>query len=506
MKKIVLSIAVAAAFVACEQKSALQPVEPETPADSQYGVSEVALTAGFDYTKTLLDGNSVVWEDNDEIAVKFSAQSVVNVVNFATEEGGETATFKAIISDEVSTTNGYADDLFAVYPASVMDASGNVSSSLPSVTTVAPGSFPSGSNLSSAKASLNELRAGTATANFMNAYSIIRFTLPENVKSLDITGTAVLAGDAKMVFDGNGRLNANAYTTESKTLTLVDAQGGLLKAGQVYNLLCYPNKHTSLTVKLVDSDNCTYSKTVESTFLFEPAKYYTFNFNQSFTKEFSFTVTGATLDYGTKIMAVFEDGATKFAREANLNGNDFTVQLPHGVNATSGYVVYPSSCYSEGKINYDINVIGEPRADFYWGVISSQGGNIALTGVRAYDFACVRFTLPSGVVRYELNSNQTMMGPAELTIRDGKLNVAPVDPNGGTFRSTDMSVMYIYPQNNATFTMKLYDASGASYTHVENVTVGMGQTKVLNLPASIDFSKSGNFSTEDYGNGGSYEF
>lgn len=502
MKKLLFSFAALAAFAACTEEAHVEPLP--NPSETFTEVSFVANSQ----TKTHLDGEyNVIWDANDAVALKFTSSSQMKIVNFTTAEGGESATFKANLADDVTTTVGYDDNVFAVYPASAVDAeSGKISSVL---STTVNGTIPSGTNLTSAVLSLDDLRAGTATAEFLNAYAIIEFTLPENVKSVKISGTAPLAGVAIMKFaDPSQRLVVDEWNGASTFVTLQRGTGAALQKDKVYNILVYPGTHSSMTVDLTDTDGCVYSKTVSSEYKFEAAKYYTFKFNAAFTKEFMFTVSGGDVEDNSKIMAVFPDGDETHAQEAVVNSGSFKVQLPHSVNATSGYAVYPSSAYNDGKMAFNLDMLDGGKTYFSWGTISTENTSVALTPVKGSSFAKVTYTIPTGVASYTLTSTQALCGDAEATVTGGKLSVAPATSAmyGFTGNRSGSATLYFFPQNAATITVILRDANGASVTHTETVTVANGGTVSLNIPQSVDFSKSGSFTTEDFENGGKYDF
>mgnify|MGYP002513837591 CR=1 FL=1 len=91
--------------------------------------------------------------------------------------------------------NGYDEDGYAVYPSSAVSDKGDVVYELPKVQTAhESGSFLSDVNLSSSKISLADLEDdGTATANFLNALSVLRVALSEDVTSVTVTGSAPFA-------------------------------------------------------------------------------------------------------------------------------------------------------------------------------------------------------------------------------------------------------------------------------------------------------------------------
>ena len=510
-KNLILSFAALAAVVACEQEK--MPVQNVEPQESK---REVTIVANASETKTVLDDeDAVLWESGDKVSlilVGADASTANDTEEFTTEQSGATATFNGKLQNDlfVGGAEKYEENAYVVYPSTAVKKDGSVEFELESDRTVAPGSFPSGMNLSSSAVSLNELiTKSSIKATFLNAFAIIRFQVPEDVKSLKITGTAPLSGKAQFAFDTDGRLVAQESDAVSPSVVVTPAEGTEFVAGQTYNLLVLPGEHSSMTVELTDVDNCKYSKTNSGKFTFAAAGYYTFNFNTSFGKDFTFTVTGADVADESKIMAVFNDGAQTNAYESVLNSKSFTVRMQHGVTSTSGYAVYPSSVYSEGKINYTLDANNPAAVGFYWGTISTDVTEVALTGVKSGDFAKLSFTVPAGVATYTVSSDQALYGAAEATVVAGALNVVPTAGAVKSFEGTATGIaqtICVFPLNAANLTVTMYDAAGASYVHSETVTVANGNTATLSIPESFEFGKSGAFGNENFTEGGSYDF
>ena len=510
-KNLILSFAALAAVVACEQEK--MPVQNVEPQESK---REVTIVANASETKTVLDDeDAVLWESGDKVSlilVGADASTANDTEEFITEQDGATATFNGKLQNDlfVGGAEKYEETAYVVYPSTAVKEDGSVEFELESDRTVAPGSFPSGMNLSSSAVSLNELiTKSSIEATFLNAFAIIRFQVPEDVKSLKITGTAPLSGKAQFAFDTDGRLVAQESDAVSASVVVTPAEGTEFVAGQTYNLLVLPGEHNSMTVELTDVDNCKYSKTNSGEFTFAAAQYYTFNFNTSFGKDFTFTVTGADVADGSKIMAVFNDADETNAYESVLNSKSFTVRMQHGVTSTSGYAVYPSSVYSDGKITYTLDANNPAAVGFYWGAISTAATEVALTGVKSGDFAKLIFTVPAGVARYTVSSDKALYGAAEATVVDGALNVVPTADAVKSFEGTATGIaqtICVFPLNAANLTVTMYDAAGASYVHSETVTVANGNTATLDIPDSFEFGKSGAFGNEDFTEGGSYEF
>lgn len=500
-----------AVLFSCEREKA-----PAQSVGSEQDKREVTIVAKASETKTVLDeNNAVLWKSGDKVSlVLVSAdQAVSNYTEvFTTEDDGATATFNGTLQNDifVGESDKYQETAYVVYPSSAVNEDGQVVFELQSERTVAPGSFPSGMNLSSAAVSLDGLVADSSVeATLLNAFAIIRFQVSEDVKSLKITGTSPVSGQAPFSFNADGRLVMGESDDVVPYVTVTPAEGDEFVAGQTYNLLVFPGEHKSVTVELTDTDGCKYSKTLTGAFNFAAARFYTFNFNSSFGKDFTFSVSGADLEDDSKIMAVFDGADETDAYEAAVNSNSVTINIPHGENLTSGYAVYPSSVYSEGEICFELDATDPDAVGFYWGKLSTSDQEIVLKGVKSDEFAKLTFTVPAGVARYTVASDKPLYGAAEATVADGVLNVVPAAGADMSFDGTATATAQtfcVFPLSDATVTVTMYDAAGASYAYSETVTVAKGGVATLDIPETFEFGKSGSFGTDDFNPGGTYEF
>ena len=162
MKKyLFISFAALAAMVSCEQENGpVQGTEPEE------GRREVTIVADASETKTTLSAeDAVLWESGDAVRLLFTPEEgtdlPVHTEVFTTATATATATFTGSIPNNVkyaSDGSAYRDDLYMVYPSTAMDATtGKVTFELDAEQSVAPGTFPSGLNLSSARVSFEAL-------------------------------------------------------------------------------------------------------------------------------------------------------------------------------------------------------------------------------------------------------------------------------------------------------------------------------------------------------------
>ena len=240
-------------------------------------------------SKSVMNDDNVVWEDGDKISLVFNhPEKETYVAELAAEipEGkAKVATFKGVLPVKVSTSKGYEENGYAVYPSSAVKADGKVSFALASEQRAASnGSFTSGSNLASTSIALSSLDEDDYGVSFYNATSMLRFTLSDNVRSVTIEGTSALTGAAPLVFDQTGRLvpdvDGNWEGAES-SVTLVPAEGAETFAeNTIYNVLVWPGEHSSLTLKIDFTDIGEYVKTASPTggVVLEPSKFYTLKF------------------------------------------------------------------------------------------------------------------------------------------------------------------------------------------------------------------------------------
>ena len=274
-----LSILLAALALAssCQDEAGLNPPQP----------LEVSLSASVADTKTALDGGAVKWEKGDEVALVFThptKTAVVETLSTSIESSAVSADFKGRLPLEVTSSEGGYDEAgFAVYPISAVSSDGTVKFTLPYEQRVrANGSFANDLNLMSASVSLSDIQDdGKASASFRNAFSILRFTLADDVTSVTLTGSAPLAGQAPVRLDGSGRLvvGDGSWSSSYNTVTLKPADGSECFSGGVVNLLVWPGTHSQMTVVVNTKELGSLTKTSTQTFKFVPSKYYTLNFN-----------------------------------------------------------------------------------------------------------------------------------------------------------------------------------------------------------------------------------
>lgn len=498
MKKLIFSLAAVAALVSCSQKTV------ETPSLFR----EVSIEASSTQTKTQLDGNDVVWEANDAVAIRFTKDAAHHVEIFTTTEEGATVDFKGTLPNTVSVDGGYAETGYAVYPAAAMEDDGTVSASLPSAVTVnANGSFDSRKNLSSAKVSLEDLdETGSTTATFKNAFSIIRFTLDAGVETLEITADNPLVGTAAMVFDEDGRLvKSGDFTSPSNTITVTPPVESTFDGETVYNVLVFPGSFTSLTARMTDADGCTYEKTNTGSYQFDASKFYTFNFTNpaNFTKDYDFTATGKSFVEDTDEVQVVIGSTPEGVLTAKA-GNAFAGKTTHAKYEADadGYLLYPASAYNAGNISCVLPADGTKSAtELYAAPFSLQDETVAFASVTA-SLGTVSFVVPEGVASVAIVSDKGIVGTAEMTVgTDGKFTAANANGKNVSVAGGTNYEFYVYPVTGASLTVTLTDGAEKTVTKDLTLTVAAGGSVTLDLSGDLNFDKDGTFGNEGFEDG-----
>ena len=495
MKKLMFSLAALAALVSCSQKTV------ETPSLFR----EVSIVANSTQTKTQLSTNAVVWEEGDDIALKFTKNSTpvtVHVENFETSQSGPNVTFNGTLPNTVSVDAGYEKIGYAVYPATAMANDGTVTFTV-NANPTAGTSFATDANLSSAKVSLEELdESGSTEANFLNALSIIRFTVDPDVATLTLTADKPLAGSAALTFDSDGRLEVSSFNTEGKTLTVAAPAGGF-EEGTTYNVLVYPGEFATLTAEMTDTDGCTYSKT-NNTIAFEASKFYTFSFQNpdNFTKDYSFAATGRTFVADDEVQVVVDGYVNETLTYA---AEKFAGKTTHAAYEAdqAGYALYPASAYNAGNISCVLPADGTKSAtELYAAPFSLQDETVAFASVTA-SLGTVSFVVPEGVASVAIVSDKGIVGTAEMTVgTDGKFTAANANGKNVSVTGGTSYEFYVYPVTGASLTVTLTDGAGQTVTlDPISLTVAAGGSKTLDLSGDLNFDKNGNFTHEGFGSG-----
>lgn len=501
MKKFIFSLTVLAALVSCKQEKI------DTPSLFR----EVKIMASTAETKTQLNENAVVWEKNDAISLRFENDAAYYVTSFTTEGTGSSAAFKGQLPNTVSVAAGYEPTGYAVYPAAAMKNDGTVTFTVDANPTAGT-SFAAGDNLSSAKVSLADLDdKGSTSADFLNALSIIRFTVDPDVTSLKLTSDKSLAGTAVLTFDKDGRLAVSSRTDEGKTLTVAAPDGGFAE-GTTYNVLVYPGTFGTITAEMTDKDGCTYSKT-NSNITFAASKFYTFSFQNpdNFDKVYWFAASGRNFAANDEVQVVVDGYVNETLTYA---GNKFTGKTTHAayVADPKGYVLYPADAYNAGNISCTLPADGTKVATELWAApFSLQDEAVTFASVTAA-LGTLNFIVPDGVASVEIVSDKGIVGTADMTVNasDGTFTAAGADGNEITVTGGTSYEFYVYPVTGAALTVTLTDGAGQTVEKNLDLTVSAGGSATLDLSGNLNFDKNGTFDNEGFtdglGSGNKIEF
>ena len=243
MKRIFLFFASVALFASCVKENTLAPEVQE----GQVRISAVAADS-----KALLENLNVVWEENDAIALLLNGDTKA-VFDAETVSGAE-ADFVGVLGVD----HAVLETAYAVYPATAVDENCHIVHTLPADQTTG---VASGMLLGSALLDVEDLQDGQSTATFKNALTLLQVVVPAGVKSVEFTSSNLeLTGKVRFELDGAGNLvKYYSYDDASKTVTLAAAEG--LEA-KTYPVLVYPGKVGDFSLKMVQTDEFVYEKTL----------------------------------------------------------------------------------------------------------------------------------------------------------------------------------------------------------------------------------------------------
>ena len=248
MKRIFFALAAAFALASCVEDAAFVP-------EQQEGLVTIKAVAAD--TKTTVNGAVVNWEAEDVIAVVLDKDKAEFAVDG--QPDGATANFVgAIASKDFETA-------YAIYPATAYSYD-------PSTTKVTlthtlhaeqSGSVTKGMNLATAALSVEDLKDGAAEAQFHNALTLLKVTVPAGVKQVKLS-----VPHSKPALVGTATVNVNPSTgkaaaTGASGYEVTLKSGSELDPAKTYDLLVYPANITDLTLTMEGTDSAVYTSTVE---------------------------------------------------------------------------------------------------------------------------------------------------------------------------------------------------------------------------------------------------
>lgn len=261
MKKINIILAALAIAAASSCSYEEHNVTPEVvgpqPAED---LVPLCLTTG-EMTKTSLQGTTVNWTSDDEIAV-FDNVNYPNKFTAVSVEGS-LAVFEGLVG--AATT-----EFYAVYPyssAKSIDAS-NITVTLPAAQTSAAGTFAEEHNISVAYGVKEVGEENVEGVMFDNVCGLIQFTVPQRISAVkNVVFEAEnrsLAGDLVISKDGL-KVESVANGTNSVSMS------GDFAAGSTFYFVVAPGEVNGFSITVTAQNGATYSKVSSKSFTVEAA-------------------------------------------------------------------------------------------------------------------------------------------------------------------------------------------------------------------------------------------
>ena len=261
MKKIniILSALAIAAASSCsyEEHNVTPEIAGPQPAEE---LVPLCLTTG-EMTKTSLQGTTVNWTSDDEIAV-FDNVNYPNRFTAVSVEGS-LAVFEGLVG--AATT-----EFYAVYPyssAKSIDAS-NITVTLPAAQTSAAGTFAEEHNISVAYGVKEVGEENVEGIKFDNVCGLIQFTVPQRISAVkNVVFKAEnrsLAGDLVISKDGF-KVESVANGTNSVSMS------GDFAAGSTFYFVVAPGEVNGFSITVTAQNGATYSKVSSKSFTVEAA-------------------------------------------------------------------------------------------------------------------------------------------------------------------------------------------------------------------------------------------
>ena len=261
MKKIniILAALAIAAASSCsyEEHNVIPEVAGPQPAED---LVPLCLTTG-EMTKTSLQGTTVNWTSDDEIAV-FDNVNYPNKFT-ATSVEGSSAVFEGLVG--AATT-----EFYAVYPyssAKSIDAS-NITVTLPASQTSAAGTFAEEHNISVAHGVKEVGEESVEGVMFDNVCGLIQFTVPQRISAVkNVVFKAEnrsLAGDL-VISKGGLKVESVANGTNSVSMS------GDFAAGSTFYFVVAPGEVNGFSITVTAQNGATYSKVSSKSFTVEAA-------------------------------------------------------------------------------------------------------------------------------------------------------------------------------------------------------------------------------------------
>ena len=250
---ILIAASIAAMVVSCQK---------EVVPTSNVKTEPMVLTSGVE-TKTILNGNKVLWTPGDAIMV---IDNKGGINEFAIDNTITGNVEKAIFSGEVADQTS---KFLAVYPSTCVDVNSSSYAStfvtIPIAQTPKAGSFETNHNVTVAHGSKTPGTAEVTGVQFKNVGGLLKFTLPTtltNIKKVSLSSTTAIAGQMKVTPNNDG------FTTEfvgtAKEVIMTPGENGYFTCVGDANTFWFavaPVSLTDLTISVIDGNGNSYSMT-----------------------------------------------------------------------------------------------------------------------------------------------------------------------------------------------------------------------------------------------------
>ena len=199
-------------------------------------------------TKTTMNGNTVIWEEGDQIALFAQGSEAPILYTLESGKGTPNGTFKT--TENVETNNFVA----ALYP---YDANARYSNG--KITTILAANYEWAEGANS-KAPMATLISSQEEINFKNAGALIAISvnnIPAGYNSISMTSGIAINGTTEISFtnDGNPSNIVTATNDENKTTTINFAPSATTSDKIFYFPLGVTENSTEITIEMSDGSN-----------------------------------------------------------------------------------------------------------------------------------------------------------------------------------------------------------------------------------------------------------
>lgn len=226
--------------------------------------TSLVICASPEPTRTVLgeDGNSVLWEESDEIAV-YDYVTTKHRFTIMSASGSDARFVGAITSKK--------EDFVAVYPYSLaaedLSATGDVVVNLPSRQNASVNSFATDLNISVAKGARN-VDGSPSKVTFYNVCQLLKFRIPAyadgKIREITFSTNIPVAGAVNVSYTGNMPV-ATMPSEGSSSITVLPPSGASAFSEGTYYIVSAPVRMTGFTMSFV-CDGLSYSLSSSSSF------------------------------------------------------------------------------------------------------------------------------------------------------------------------------------------------------------------------------------------------